>query len=259
MASQMIVTDLDRTLLRSDKTISGYTAQVLWRCHEKGIKIVFATARPKRTVRQFCLDVPVDALILHNGAVVYAEGQLLASYGIDSDVKNRILLSIGHDHPEVTLSVEIDNIFYANFDVPTAGDPTQFIKADFSHLPDRPADKIIVGVSGMDDISLYGQYLPDDLYIEMNDGKLGFILNRKATKWNAIKTVAGHFGIANSEVVAFGDDYNDIGMLQNCGMGVAVANALNDAKAAADFICDQNDKDGVARWLEENVLQDCRK
>ena len=70
MNIKMIVTDLDRTLLRTDKTISNYTADILNRCRERGMKIVFATARPKRTVNHFIGSVPVDALILHNGAVI---------------------------------------------------------------------------------------------------------------------------------------------------------------------------------------------
>jgi len=43
-------------------------------------------------------------------------------------------------------------------------------------------------------------------------------------------------------------------MLGNCRTGVAVDNAIDEAKAAADFVCDSNDNDGVARWIEQNVL-----
>ena len=56
------------------------------------------------------------------------------------------------------------------------------------------------------------------------------------------------------KAVAFGDDYNDIEMLRDCGIGVAVANAIPEVKTAADYICDTNDNDGVAKWLEERVL-----
>lgn len=51
-------------------------------------------------------------------------------------------------------------------------------------------------------------------------------------------------------VIAFGDDHNDIEMLRECGVGVAVANAIDEAKAVADYICDTSDNDGLARWLE---------
>ena len=80
------------------------------------------------------------------------------------------------------------------------------------------------------------------------------IKSKKAAKQYAITEVCTQLGIKISEVVAFGDDYNDVGMLRECGVGVAVANAIDEAKTAADYICDTNDNDGVAKWLEENVL-----
>lgn len=254
MPVKMIVTDLDRTLLRKDKTISDYTANVLNRCRERGIKVVFATARPKRTVNHFFGSIPADAVILHNGAVIYVNDSLFNHCGIASDIKNSILLSINRDYPSTTLSVEIDDVFYANFDVSTIWNYTQAIRSDFTDLPDKPADKIIVGVKSMDDIERFSKYLPDDLYIEMNENKLGLIMHKDATKQAAIKVIADYFGCAFSDIVAFGDDYNDIGMLRECGISVAVANALNEAKTAANYVCDSNDNDGVARWLEGYVL-----
>ena len=251
---KMLAIDLDRTLLHTDKTISDYSATILNRCRERGIKIVFATARPKRTLNHFVGIVPVDALILHNGAVIYVGEQLLASYGIESDVTNSILRSVSRDFPDSTLSVEIDDVLYANFDVSTVWNNTQSIRSDFTNLPDIPADKIIVGVSSFEDMERLSKYLTDDLYVEMSDGKLGLIMNRRATKWEAVRITTANFNISTDEVAAFGDDYNDISMLRECGVGVAVANAIDEVKAVADCVCDTNDNDGVAKWLEENLL-----
>jgi len=254
MDIKMIVTDLDRTLLRTDKTISQYTADVLNRCRSKGIKIVFATARPKRTVDHFCLDVPIDALILHNGAVIYVGESPLANFGIEASAKDSILQALSKNYPDATLSVEINDVLYANFDIPTDISPDwKYTKSDFFDLPQAPADKIIIGVSSMDDIERFAKHIPDDLYIEMSSGdqvSLGLIMNRKATKWNAVKAVSEHFNISTTDIVAFGDDYNDIVMLEGCGIGVAVSNAINKAKDVADYLCDTNDNDGVAKWLE---------
>jgi len=164
------------------------------------------------------------------------------------------LQSINRDFPGNTLSVEIDDILYANFDVSTVWNNTESVQSDFTDLPDEYADKIIIGVSSFDEIDAFSKYLTEDLYIEMSDGKLGLIMNRKATKWEAVKLLANHFNISTDEVVAFGDDYNDISMLHECGIGIAVDNALDEVKAVADYNCDTNDNDGVAKWLEENVL-----
>ena len=48
--------------------------------------------------------------------------------------------------------------------------------------------------------------------------------------------------------------FRSVEMLRECGIGVAVANAIDEAKAAADFVCDTNDYDGVAKWIMENIL-----
>ena len=83
---------------------------------------------------------------------------------------------------------------------------------------------------------------------------LAMIMNKDATKSKAVAALAAHWGITKSEIAAFGDDLNDIDLLNHVGISVAMANALNDVKAAADHLCDTNDNDGVAKWLEENLL-----
>ncbi|MDE6673634.1 MAG: HAD hydrolase family protein [Acetatifactor sp.] len=62
-----------------------------------------------------------------------------------------------------------------------------------------------------------------------------------------------------SDIVSFGDDINDMEMLQICGIGVAVSNAVMDVKAVADCVTLSNDEDGVADWLEKNILTACKE
>jgi len=258
---KMIVTDLDHTLLHTDKTISAYTAAVFARCREQAIKIVFATARPRRAVMHFCDVIPVDSLILHNGALVYVGDRRLAHHGIPPAVRDSIMQAISRDLPEAFMSVEIDDMLHVNFDVPDEWRGVAFKKTALPDLPDRPADKIILGSALFGHAAALNkeqlqQYMPDELYIESSSDQppIEMIMNRHATKWDAVQTIAAHFGIKTAEIAAFGDDFNDILMLRGCGVGVAVANAIDEAKAAADHICGANDEDGVARWLEEHIL-----
>ena len=62
-----------------------------------------------------------------------------------------------------------------------------------------------------------------------------------------------HLGLDLSEVVAFGDDYNDLEMLQEAGCGVAMANAVGEISASADQHTLSNEDDGVAWWLEKHL------
>jgi hydroxymethylpyrimidine pyrophosphatase-like HAD family hydrolase len=60
--------------------------------------------------------------------------------------------------------------------------------------------------------------------------------------------------ISTEDAVYFGDDNDDIEALKQCGTGVAVANAIDAAKEAADVVVECNDEDGVAKWIERNLL-----
>lgn len=61
-------------------------------------------------------------------------------------------------------------------------------------------------------------------------------------------------GIQPNEAVYFGDDNDDIESIKNCGMGVAVSNAIGEVFEVADFITGSNDNDGVAWYIEKNIL-----
>jgi len=78
--------------------------------------------------------------------------------------------------------------------------------------------------------------------------------NRDALKWNAAAAIAEYYKFSTDEFIAFGDDKNDLEMLAKCGTGIAVKNAIDEVKAAAKYICDTNDNDGVAKWIEERIL-----
>lgn len=77
---------------------------------------------------------------------------------------------------------------------------------------------------------------------------------KEATKENAIKNFCGISGILLSNVIAFGDDLPDIGMLRLCGTGVAMGNAVAEVKTAADVVIGTNDEDGIAKYLLDKCL-----
>jgi len=78
---------------------------------------------------------------------------------------------------------------------------------------------------------------------------------KEATKENAIKMFCKISGLALEDVIAFGDDLPDIGMLKLCGTGVAMGNALAEVKAAADVVIGTNDEDGIAAYLMKTCIQ----
>jgi Cof subfamily protein (haloacid dehalogenase superfamily) len=255
-AIKLIVTDLDNTLLRRDKTISGYTEDVFRRVRGRGILVAFATARPKRAALTYARKLSPGAMIVHNGAAVYENSRVLYNCGIDFAAARRFIASAQTDMPGLWVSLESNDVLYSN------ADTRAIWKIDSEPLdsaPKLPVDKLILSIDypnplSAADLGRFASHLPDGLYVQLSDGNLALVMNKGATKAGGVNVLAKHFGCSLGEVAAFGDDYNDIEIIRNCGVGVAMANALDEAKAAAGHVCGDCDEDGVAKWMEENLL-----
>lgn len=250
---RMVVTDLDGTLLRDDKTVSGYTLHVVEEMRRAGVMFAVATARPVRAVTEWLPFIKYDAGIFHNGAVIRTYDGEIGGMGIaESDmVARRILAAM----PDACISVEAEDRLYCNYDSNRIWPGAEFtFTRDFACVEGKTADKIIVEARSIADVERLTPMLPEYSYAQLSENRIAMIMNRRATKINAVRALAEKYGIAMDEAVAFGDDYNDIEMLKCCGKGVAVNNALAEVKAAADEVCASNMDDGVARWIAENVL-----
>ena len=249
MDIKMIVTDLDRTLLKNDKSISTYTENVIKQLRNRGILFVVATARPIRAVKTFLPRINYDAAIFHNGAVVMDHETLLKNLGVKNPGK--IVNAILDDNPDYKIAVESNDVMYSNFNAEEIWPGIDYIKtSDFKELENSYAEKVIVDAHSIDEMNKLMKYMVDDLYMLPSENRIITIHNIQSTKMNGIKTLAEHYNISPSQIVSFGDDYNDIDMLDSCGIGVAVENALPEVKKAAKEITESNEQDGVAKWLE---------
>jgi Cof subfamily protein (haloacid dehalogenase superfamily) len=249
MTIKMIVTDLDDTLLRRDKTVSEYTRDVLRRCRKKGIKTVIATGRGHPDV--VAPTELFDAIIANNGANIY-DGAIELRRCI-SYAEARPLLLACNEHG-LRLTSQFGGMHYTNFDVSKIWPHIKnFHIVDFaSHALD--SEKICVEGVTPEDAAFIERHLPNDMYLKVTRDGLGMVMHRKATKSAAIAELAGRWEITQNEIAAFGDDSNDIDMLIHAGVSVAMDNALDEVKSAADYICDTNSNDGVAKWIEANIL-----
>ena len=251
---RMIVSDLDCTYLKNNKTISDYTRYITEKCRKQGIVFIVATARPVRAVRNYIQDIDFDGAVYHNGAVVHFADQLIGNMGIRPEITSKILQNINKDYRGIKLAVEIEEHVYSNFNVNYYWDGISFTATDFTDLPLKYADKIMVEATHIDELQQYEKYLNEELYIQMSENTLGMVMNKNASKINGVKMICEKLEIPLSSVVAFGDDHNDVSMLRECGVGVAMGNAIREAKEAADYICDTNEQDGLAKWIAANIL-----
>lgn len=246
-----MVFDLDKTLLRSDRTISEYTLSVLMRCREKGIRCVIATARPPRSIRVFEESIRPDAVVAMNGAYLRIGGERKRCGMVGAEQVSAFIRDIERLLPGRNWSLEAESGFYASFDTTTVwkGDPARQVTADT--MPNEAAYKVIVGLESARDAEIMHSILPADTYLEIADGALGMVMHGSATKLRGVEAALSELGVPMEQAAAFGDDLADIGMLKSCGFGVAVANALPEVREAADYVTGTNDEDGPACWLEQ--------
>lgn len=255
MKIKMIVLDLDRTLLRQDKTVSDYTIKILNECKRIGIKLAIASARPRRAVKIFADLIGCDDVICLNGAMVTINEKVIETNKIDGKIAHDLILKIIERFPDSKVSAEINDCIHANFDLKEIfTDIENVIITNFIDIL-TDVDKIIFGVEDENEINEIKSLLPSGLYTSIANGYLLQIMSNEATKLNGVKTLAEYYNISLGEVAAFGDDYDDIGMVRECGYGVAVGNAIKAVIEAAGYITECSDKDGVAQWIEYNILQ----
>lgn len=74
------------------------------------------------------------------------------------------------------------------------------------------------------------------------------VFNAAASKQNAVRFLRETYGY--QKIIGFGDNHNDLPMFKVCDLCVAVKNANDEVKAAADYICESRDEDGVVKWIE---------
>lgn len=250
----LIVTDLDSTLLRTDKTISDYTVKILKQCQAANLKIAFATARSTQASQRFLARFTPDIFVGYGGALVLAGDEVIHRFDISAEISSALIkdclaapevkciLAI-NEHAALTNNLdELDNesSHYRYHDF-TRDDKQSYLKISVI-ATGEPAVRRIAARYPMLDLL---RYSGEDLYR---------FAHRDALKWNAVQAAAAHLAIGAEDCIAFGDDVNDLEMLTHCGTGVAVANAIDEVKAAANDICASNDEDGVAHWLETHIL-----
>jgi len=248
---KMIVSDLDNTLLMPDKTISEATLSALHRCRELGIKIVYATGRGGSADRVAPSHL-FDGKITMNGAVGKIGDEIVYSRLIPYQTARPVLTAC--DTHNIKVTSENGGMHYSNFAVSDFWPLiTNYEIVDFStHKLD--AEKIYSPNPSPDERLFVESLLPGDLYSVVTSdvtGVLYQVMHKDATKAKAVSALAGLWGIKPCEIVAFGDDLNDIDMLSYVGVGIAMGNALDEVKAISKYTCLSNDNDGVAKWITE--------
>lgn len=245
---QIAAIDLDDTLLRSDGTLSPQTLTVLEAWQASGRRIVIATGRPPRSIgRSLPESLQGVPWICYNGAEIRLADEPIYQNLVPAADVYEILTHIQRTTPGLLVGVEIDNILYLNR---TAKRPTPYEVADLFTL-DRPAAKILLFSESAEPLARLTFDLPVTSRVLYSARYPHFIqiIGCTTDKAEALRALVGDWQMTMNDVVAFGDDTNDVEMVRDSGLGVAMDNAVDEVKTVANCITKSNDEDGVAALL----------
>lgn len=267
---KLIAIDLDGTLLTDQKTISQKNKTALKKAQAQGVKIVICTGRPLKAIENYLTELdlrqPGDYSITFNGGLVQkndTEEILEKAVMSFEQVKEIQQLLIELQLPMDILS---DSVAYQITTAPEHPSIYPQLNKALTYkartLTDLGADLLYNKVvSAIEPIYLDQQIakIPSDFYeryeIVKTRANLLEFMPKGVTKAYGLSLLGKELGIPATEMMALGDEANDLPMIEAAGIGVAMENAVPLVKQHADVVTLSNQEDGVAYAIEKYVLQ----
>lgn len=264
-AIKLVVLDLDGTLLDEQKEISPQTMQTIRNVQEKGIAVTLASSRPLCSILPYARALQLDLpLIAHSGAI------------ITGAAGNGFRLRQPLNPPSARAAIELleknayyikaycDDILYVQEAIAETIKYSQVYgvayrevgKNNLTSLPEPP-----VRLMMFDRDSRRIERIPELLgglqhdFSFANDTEYGLeMVNRSVNKGQAVKMLCDGLGLAMREVMAIGNEGNDIEMIKMAGLGIAMGNACAGLKRVAAAVTKSNMESGVAYALNKYIL-----
>jgi len=242
---KLIALDMDGTLLNPNKEISEQNRLWIARAIESGVRVTLATGRPISDASAFARDLQLDTpLVINNGSEVWSlPDKLLARHILDSQLVSRILTEV--------LPAYADQVNFWSHTVEG--------RVNKSNLPEdvHSLRWLQLGLSSKN-IGLLQEIRSEletwNAFEISNSAVTNIELNAPGiNKASGLREVCGILGIRMSEVIAIGDSLNDVPMIREAGLGVAMGNDQESVKAIADVVALTNAEDGVARIIEAHI------
>ncbi len=277
MHYQLLALDVDGTVLDPAGQIRPAVKQAVATAQARGLQVVLCTGRRFRTARPVAQSLGLThPLIVHNGALVKAldTGQTLYHCYLSPDVYRQSLALLS----QVSSPMLYIDAFHDGIDIITASserthpfqqaylrDTQQHcrIVADISAPPLQGIVMMSImaeetrlhAFHGDVQATLGHQAHVNVLANKSYQGSILEVLHPSVSKWQALQRFAEGQGIATSQIIAIGDDANDLEMIRHAGLGIAMGNAVDAVKAVADDITLSNADEGLAHALNHIVFK----
>lgn len=266
---KLIAIDLDGTLLDGKKQISSRNKRALKQAKDAGVKIVLCTGRPLRAIEHFLEELDLlnsgDYSITFNGGLVQKNdtGEIMEQAALElADVQALSELARELDLPMDIVSDDTSILLDTtenHLSIYPVLNP--ILKVEHAKVQDLAGERLYNKVV----VAYHQEYLDQQIkkipasfrenyeVIKTRNNLLEF-MPKGITKAYGISLLAADLAIEVEEVMCIGDEENDLPMIEYAGIGVAMANAIDRVKVAADVITASNEEDGVAEVVEQYVL-----
>jgi len=262
MQYKLIATDLDGTLLNRNAEITEHTRETILKAIGKGVMFVPATGRPLCGVTHITEQFPGDfPVVTYNGAsVITSQSQrVLFSQNLDKKVAKEVYtLGCEHGAPLIIWEGETLHVSHDCFEVQLyqkITGATVHVLEDFDQLGEITKIIWLVPANiGRELTHKFGEHFKGKCNVHTSHPSLLEFVHVKSSKGLALKAIGEAYGIDASEMIAVGDGFNDASMLEYAGLSVAMENAPEELKAMCKHVTLSNNEEGVAKVIEEFVL-----
>lgn len=263
---KLIALDVDGTIMNKKYTVSHRVKHAISKAIERGVYVVLATGRMYSATVPIAIDLGLKTpLVVYQGSLVkefYKSDKELLHHRISPELSFELTNELRKEN--VQTNAYFDDKLYTDSDTPILQEyvarrkvPYYQVKS-FEDVKNFRPTKIMAMDSDIEKIDQikekYIQKYGDRLNITKSTDYFCEFVDIKCSKAEAILFLARMWGIPQEETMAIGDQDNDKQMIQAAGVGVAMGNAHDDVKQAADYVTDTVDNDGAAQAIERFVL-----
>ena len=260
-----VMLDLDGTILNDKKVISEKNKEVLRKLSENGMLIGIATGRPVSTIekkiKSWQMDDVFSLIVGMNGSLVKnLKTSEFTTVGLIPENAAKEIVEICESENCQVMFADEESIRMSNRselgDYISKQDEVEFIETDFEYECGQKWPKICIIFNNEE-----GKKEAQENYNKLTNkdikGSYGSdisfeLINRTVDKGAGIKKACEKLNIDLKDVVAMGDNFNDLEMLQTVGLGVCMANGKDGVKEVSKYVTKySNNEDGVARFLEQ--------
>ncbi|MEG0774489.1 Cof-type HAD-IIB family hydrolase [Clostridium sp.] len=274
MKYKLVCLDMDGTLLNSEKKISEKNLLAIKRAHELGVKVAICTGRIFTSAYYYGNLIGVEApIIASNGAYIREKDRNEVIYKAILGYENcKDILSIFEKYDIIPHFFTSDTIFAeklayfsqyyseANKKMPKENQVEIKITTEWEKIFKENELEIIKAVAADEDLNKILRAKEEikklgTLEVVSSSQNNFEVMSKEASKGRGVEILSDFYGLHPDEIICIGDNENDISMIQFAGLGVAMGNSDKSVKEIANYITSSNDEDGVARVIEEFILQ----